>query len=65
MLLLKFTRGKGDRFLDTKNNLLQLEAYIDTFDQSKKMQYPTYRSDPKAKFRLALGNTVQYCTHPQ
>lgn len=60
---MRVTRSKETYF--SAENLISVEASIDTAEPHKRVMYSTVRSDPKAKFYMALGNTVNYCLSPQ
>lgn len=58
MLIVRIKRQR--QLLDVGHNV-QIDAYIDKLSSENRVSYPMYKSDSKAKFYLALGNTVDFC----
>lgn len=59
MLIVRIKRQR--QLLQDVGYNVQIDAYIDKLGPENRVSYPLYKSDTKAKFYLALGNTVDFC----
>lgn len=65
-MIVRMQRSKGNQMF-ADNDRISCEVYIDTHEDSgfRKVKYPDSRSEPKGKFQLALGNSVNFCSNAQ
>jgi hypothetical protein len=60
LLIIKFKHKSGGLF--TNNDTYNLEVYIDKLDHGSRAVYQLPRFDPRQKYLIALGNSVDFCT---